>query len=99
MWKNEFLEDEAIFVMWSAPNARDKIKGAYVVVSTNHATFRTNRFSRLISLPTSNIFASGTSDITTILKYRSVNPIIVTSINAANSGQIMIQRKKIEIKT
>ena len=61
--------------MWSAPNARDKIKGTDVIVSTNHATFLTNRFSRLISLPTSTIFVSRTSGIMPILKYRSVNPI------------------------
>ena len=39
----------------------DKIKGADVVGSINHLTFLTNRFSRLISLPTSTIFVSGTS--------------------------------------
>ena len=38
--------------MWSTPNARDKIKDVDVVVSTNHVTFQTNRFCRLISLPT-----------------------------------------------
>ena len=61
--------------MWSAPNERDKIKGADVVVRTNHVTFLTNRFPRLIILPMSAIFVSGTSGITAILKYRSVNPI------------------------
>ena len=59
--------------MQSAPNARDEIKGADVVVSTNHVTFLANRFPRLISLPTSAIFISGTSGITAIL---NVNPII-----------------------
>ena len=52
--------------MWSAPNALDKIKVAYVVVNANHVTFLTNRFPRLISLPTSAIFVSGTSGITVI---------------------------------
>ena len=52
-----------------------KIKVADVDVSTNHVTFLTTRFPRLISLPTSAIFVSGTSGITAILKYRSVNPI------------------------
>ena len=61
--------------MQSAPNAQGKIKVADVVVSANHMTFLTNRFSRLISLPTSTIFVSGTSGIMAILKYRSVNPI------------------------
>ena len=61
--------------MQPAPNARDKIKVADVVVSTNHVTFLTNRFPRLISLPTSTIFVLGTSNNTAILKYRSVNPI------------------------
>ena len=61
--------------MRSAPNAQDKIKVADVVVSTNHVTFLTNRFLRQISLPMSTIFVSGTSGITAILKYRSVNPI------------------------
>ena len=37
--------------------------------------FLTNRFPRLISLPMSAIFVSGTSGITAILKYRRVNPI------------------------
>ena len=54
--------------MKSAPNAWDKIKVADVVVSTNHVTFLTNRFPRLISLPTSTIFVSGTSGIMAILK-------------------------------
>ena len=49
--------------MLSAPNARSKIKGADVVVSTNHMIFLTNKFSRLISLPTSTIYVSGTSGI------------------------------------
>ena len=63
--------------MCSAPKARDKIEGVDVVVSTKHVTFLTNKFSRLISLPTFTIFVSGTSGITAILKYRSVNPISV----------------------
>ena len=63
--------------MQSAPNARDKIKVTNVVVSTNYVTFLTNMFPRLISLPTSAIFVSGTSGITAILKYRSVNPIYI----------------------
>ena len=61
--------------MWLAPNAWNKIKGADVVVSTNHVIFLTHRFLRLISLPMSTNFNSGTSGITAILKYRSVNPI------------------------
>ena len=67
--------------MWSAPNARDKIKGADIIVNTNHVTFMTNRFQKLISLPTSTIFVSGTSGITAILKYRSVDPINHTTVN------------------
>ena len=39
--------------------------------------FLANRFPRLIILPTSAIFVSGTSGITAILKYRSVNPIVL----------------------
>ena len=35
--------------MQSAPKSRDKIKVADVVVNTNHVTFLTNRFLRLIS--------------------------------------------------
>ena len=58
----------AILVMRSAPNARDKIKVADVVMSTNHLTFLANRFPKLISLPTSTIFVSGTSGFTAILK-------------------------------
>ena len=58
--------------------ARDKIKCADVVESINHVTFLTNRFLRLISLPTSTVFVSRTSEsvsyflefscLTTILK-------------------------------
>ena len=59
--------------MQSAPNVRDKIKVGDVVVSTNQEIFQTNRFPRLISLLTSTIFVLGTSGITAILKYRSVN--------------------------
>ena len=57
------------------PIAWDKIKVADVVVSTNHEIFLTYRFPRLISLPTSNIFVSGTSGIMAILEYRNVNHI------------------------
>ena len=63
--------------MRSAPKPRDKIEVADVVVSTNHVTFRANRFPTLNSLPTSAIFVSGTSSITAILKYRSVNPMYI----------------------
>ena len=59
--------------MQSVSKSWDKIKVADVVVSTNHVTFLTNRFSRLISLLTSDIFVSETSGITAILKNRSVN--------------------------
>ena len=69
--------------MWSASNVCDRIKGADVVVSTNHVTFLTNRFPGLISLPTSTIFVS--SGIMAILKYRSINPI---SLSDRKSPQI-----------
>ena len=69
--------------MQSAPCSRDKIKVADAVGSTNHVTFLINRFPKLISLPTSAIFVSGTSGISAILKYRSVNPIGQTEIFAA----------------
>ena len=76
LWKSKWREwvlgireyIYAILVMWSAPNARDKIKGADVVVGTNHVTFLTNRFSRLISLLTSTMFVSRKSGITAIFK-------------------------------
>ena len=42
--------------------ARNKIKGADVVGSINHVTFLTNRFPKVISLPLSTIFVSGTSE-------------------------------------
>ena len=79
MEKNEFLKDDSIYrqsLSLSAPKSLDKIKVADVVVSTNYATFLTNRFPKPISLPMSAIFVSGTSGITAILKYRCVNPII-----------------------
>ena len=63
--------------MQSAPESQDKIKVTDVVVSTKHMTFLTNRLVRLISLPTSTIFVLQTSGITTILKYRGVNPIYI----------------------
>ena len=66
--------------MQSAPNERDKIKVADIVVGTNHVTFLINRFPRLISLPMSTIFVSGTRGITAIRKYRSVNPIPETFV-------------------
>ena len=74
-WKTRVNIDNPCQV---APNARDQIKGVDIVVSTNHVTFLTNRFPRLISLLTSTIFVSGTSGITAILKYRTVNPIVST---------------------
>ena len=43
--------------------------------------FLANRFPRLIILPTSAIFVSGTSGITAILKYRSVNSVSYTHGN------------------
>ena len=42
--------------------AQDKIKCADVVGSINHVTFLTNSFSKLISLPKSAIFVSGTRE-------------------------------------
>ena len=71
------MEDESIYKQ-SLSCSRLQMcgtKAANVVVSTNLAIFLTNRFPRLISLPTSTVFVSGTSGITAILKYRSVNPI------------------------
>ena len=83
-WKcgrGRVLEDESIYrqsLSCSRLQKRGtKIEVADVVVSTNHVVFLANRFPRLISLPTPAIFVSGTSGITTILKYRSVNPIRV----------------------
>ena len=71
--------------MWSAPNAwGKKIKVADVVVSTNRVTILTNRFQRLISLLTSAIFVSGTSGITAILEYRSVNSILALFIDSSS---------------
>ena len=66
--------------MQLAPNARDKFKIADVVMSANQVTFLASKFPRLISLPTSAIFVSGTSGITAILKYRSVHPIYISFI-------------------
>ena len=50
------------FILWSSPNARDKIHGADVIGSINHVIFLINRFSRLVSLPTSAIFVLGTRE-------------------------------------
>ena len=71
------MEDESIYRNICHEKTRDKTEVADVVVSTNHVVFLANRFPRLISLPTSAIFVSGTSGITAILKYRSVNPIVL----------------------
>ena len=77
--ENEFLKDESIsrqsFSCDRLQKRGIKIKGADVVVSTNHVTFLTNRFPGLISLPTPAVFVSVTSGIKAILEYRSVNPI------------------------
>ena len=74
------LEDENIYRNYchvvGSKNA-GQIEVAVVVVSTNHVVFLANRSPRLISLPTSAIFVSGTSGITAILKYRSVNTIVL----------------------
>ena len=51
-----------IFVLWSAPNVLDKIKVVDVVGGTIRVIFLTNRFSKLISLSTSTIFVSETSE-------------------------------------
>ena len=53
---------------------------------TNDVIFRANRFPRLISLPTSTIFVSGTSGITAILKYRSVNYICSNHLLQSNNN-------------
>ena len=74
--------------MRSAPNARDKIKVADLVVSTNHVTFLTNWFPRFIDLLTSAIFVSGTSGITAILKYRGVNPISIVYLNISSKCNV-----------
>ena len=89
--------------MQSAPKSWDKIKVEDVVVSTNYVVFLANRFPKLISLPTSAIFVSGTSGITAILKYRSVNPIDIRADGATwwwrwsfkGSNQIMNKVKNI----
>ena len=81
--------------MWSAPNVRDKIKAADVVVSTNHVTFLTNRFLRL-SLPTSTVFVSGTSGITVILKYRSVNPLTLIPKKGSTFRTVTVLKLVIE---
>ena len=54
-----------------------QIEVADVVVHTNLVVFLANRSPRLISLSTFAIFVSGTSGITAIFKYRSVNPIML----------------------
>ena len=73
--------------MQLTPKSRDKIKVADVVVITNHVTFLTNRFPRLICLPMLAIVVSGTSGIITILKYRTVNSIKVTQPISLIGGQ------------
>ena len=65
--------------------ARNKIKGTDIVRSTNNVTSLTNRFPKLISLPTSTVFVSGKSESgfyfldffvsRPFKKYWSVNPI------------------------
>ena len=57
--------------------ARDKIKGADVVGCINHVTFLTNRFSRLMSLPMSTIFVSGTSEsVSYFLEFSCITAIL-----------------------
>ena len=86
--------------MQSTPNAWDKIKVADVVVSTNHVTFPTNRFPRLISLLTSTILVSATSGIVAILKYRSVNLIVSWYLLRGVMGRpVVIFRRLSEISS
>ena len=67
-------------VMWSAPNARDKIKVADVVESINHGIFLTNMFSKLTSLLTSIIFVSGTSEsVYCFLEFSCITAILKIS--------------------
>ena len=82
--------------MQSAPNARDKIKVADVVVSTNYVTFLTNRFPRLISLLTSAIFVSGTSGITAIFKIQECKSYIYIYFFFLNNLFPTIYIKKIK---
>ena len=83
--------------MQSAPNARDEVKVADVVVSTNHVTFLTNKFLRLISLPTYAIFVSGTSGMTAILNYRNVNPINEITYKLCANKTISVEYTKVLI--
>ena len=54
--------------------ARDKIKGAGVVGNINRVTFLTNRFSKLISLPTSTM---GTSEsVSYFLEFPCITAIL-----------------------
>ena len=70
--------------------ARDKIKGVDIVGSINHVTSLTNRFPKLINLPTSTIFVSETSESVsyfqefsciTIIWKLCVNPITLPLID------------------
>ena len=79
-WKKMSSWKTIVYVSNPCHAVGSKIAGqnqvADVVVSTNHVTFLTNRFTSLISLPMSALFVSRTSGITAILKYRSVNTLI-----------------------
>ena len=90
--EDEFLEDESIYRQSLSCGQLQmrgtKIKVADVVVSTNHVTFLTNMFPRLISLPSSAIFVSGISGITAILKYKSVNHIRDKEANEVMKTQV-----------
>ena len=57
--------------------AWDKIKCTDIVDIINHVTFLTNRFSRLISLPTSTIFVSETSEsVSYFLEFSCITAIL-----------------------
>ena len=57
--------------------ACNKTKGADIVGSINHMTSLTNRFLKLISLPTSTIFVSGISEsVSYFLKFSCITTIL-----------------------
>ena len=59
--------------------AQDKIKGTDVVGRINYTTFLTNRFSKLINLPTFTIFVLGTSEsVLYFLEFSCITAILKT---------------------
>ena len=80
--------------------AWDKIEGVDIVGSINHVTFLTNRFSKLISLPMSTIFVSGTSEsVFYFLEFSCITAILKIQGVCRTCLKTLVNRKTQTLKT